>query len=110
MSKMRSGKQFESEISHALRIFKQSHGLSFFWHKLADTYTFIRIKNFIAPKQPCDYIALYKGQFYALEAKSTRGKNFRYDWLKPHQRKALREVVRAGGIGILLISFRKQRP
>ena len=104
------GKIFEQEISRSLRAFKNRHPNTFFWHRLSDTMAYIQVPNVIIPKQPGDFIALYKGTFYLLECKSMRVDRFQMSHLLPHQREGLAQVVRAGGRGILLFSFRRKRP
>ena len=109
-SHARLGKIFEGEVSSSLKIFKRQHPYSFYWHRLADTMTYIKVPNVIIPKQPCDYIALYEGKFFGLEAKSTNADRFQLDYLKEHQKDGLKEIQYAGGKGFLIISFRKTRP
>ena len=109
-SHSRLGKIFEGEISRSLRAFKRRHPNTFFWHRLSDTYSYIQIPNVILPKQPGDFISLYRGTFYLLECKSMHVDRFDMSNLREHQKEGLAQVVRAGGRGVLLFSFRRKRP
>ena len=109
-SHSRLGKVFEQEISRSLRAFKNRHPNTFFWHRLSDTMSYIQVPNVIMPKQPGDFIALYRGVFYLIECKSMHVDRFDMDHLLPHQREGLAQVVKAGGRGVLLFSFRRKRP
>jgi len=71
---------------------------------------YIAVPHVILPKQPGDFIALYRSKFYLLEAKSTHAVSFSMEHIREHQRRALMAVARAGGRGILPISFRRKRP
>ena len=105
----RQGKPFEAEISASLKAFKTKHP-DFFWHKLADTYSFMHIPNMIAPRQPADFFCLYNGKFYLLEAKSLHTTSFPLEHLEEHQKVGLLEACNAGGKGFILFSFRKDKP
>lgn len=110
MQRRRQGKAWEGEISRGLRAFQNKHPSSFFYWRLADTQAFIQVPNVVLPKQPFDYLALYGGKFYGLEAKSTHSPSFPFEHLREHQREALMQVTRAGGRSVLLMSFRRGRP
>jgi penicillin-binding protein-related factor A (putative recombinase) len=59
------------------------------------------------PSNDYDFMLYYKGVFWALELKSTKGVSFRYDCLRPNQRKGLSQanhIVEAG----LLLNFRTE--
>jgi len=64
----------------------------------------------VHPKVPGDFEALYDGTYYLIECKSTHQDRFVCEHLREHQRDALRRVSNAGGVGVILISFRRRRP
>jgi penicillin-binding protein-related factor A (putative recombinase) len=109
-SHSRAGKIWEKEIRNSLNIFQRKHPSSFFWHRLSDTYDYIRIPNIILPCQPADFIVLYKGRFFLIEAKSRHTDRFDLEHLPQHQKDGLYQVSLSGGKGLILFSFRKKRP
>ena len=102
-----SGKGFEYELARSLTHFGETHP-GFFWRRWPDFQDFSREAKYHAPRAPSDFIALYRGTFTAIEAKSTRGTRFRMDWLKPHQRRSLLDVKVAGGISYLAFNHRSR--
>jgi len=106
----RAGKIFEAEVRRSLKNFQKRHPHTFYFHRLSDTYDYIKVPNVILPKQPADFLALYNGKFYLLEAKSTRADRFNMSYVKPHQKQAMLQVTKCGGRSILLISLRRSRP
>ena len=107
MSGMNTGKQLEYEISSSLKMIQdRTHDL---WYKRYPDYRdFIAInKKLRAPRAPADFIALCRGVFIAIEAKSTRGTRFNFTWLKDHQLKSLLDIEDAGGKSYILFSKRR---
>jgi len=99
-----TGKVFEAEIRRSLDHFGESHP-GFWWMRLSDYRSWVAVNpKLVAPKQPADFLAVYRGRVFFLECKSTK---YRYGWdssrLKPHQREALLAVSSAGGSAWILI-------
>lgn len=110
MGRKNSGKQLEYELSASLRAVAERTP-EFWYIRYPDYRDWIAVnKKLRAPKAPADFIALCRGKFIALEAKSTKGKYFRFDWLKDHQLKSLREIKDAGGESFIFFSKRGIRP
>jgi len=110
-SHSRLGKIFEAEVSASLKYY-QNHHQNFWFHRLPDTMSYImsQVPNVILPQQPADYIALSETCFFLLEAKSLHTSSFPLEHLKEHQKKALAEVDKCGGVSLILFSFRKEKP
>lgn len=109
MSKSRRGKLNESEFARALRSFDEGHK-GFWWSRWPDHRDWVRINPKLqAPRAPCDFVASYKGRFYALELKSTRGSRFHMAWLKPHQEESLLDVKHSG-CASYLVFMKRGRP
>ena len=107
MSGVNTGKQLEYEVSASLKAVQER--TSDFWFKRFPDYRdFIAInKKLRAPRAPADFIALCRGVFIAIEAKSTRGTRFNFTWLKDHQLKSLLDIEDAGGKSYILFSKRR---
>tara|TARA_Y100000310_G_scaffold332346_1_gene407744 strand:- start:57 stop:584 length:528 start_codon:yes stop_codon:yes gene_type:complete len=100
-----TGKNFESEIRRSL---KSSRHI--WWFRIQDTNDISRfVKIAVAEKQPADFFSVYKGRPIMVEAKTSRnltsfplyyGSGFS---IAPHQIKAGEELVRKGGISLILI-------
>ena len=103
------GKEFEREIAESLGSFELAHPKDFWWRRWPDYRDWIAISpRLFAPKAPCDFMALYEGRFFALEAKSTHGERYQFDWIKEHQKDHLLRIQCSGGHGYLLFSYRKR--
>lgn len=84
---------FERELSKSFKILGWKH-----CGKLA----------VIRHKQPYDFWAVVSGIHYGLEAKSTAGgRPFPFNRLEAHQKEGLLELEEEGGVGWVLLSFRK---
>ena len=100
-----TGKNFESEIRRSL---KSSRHI--WWFRIQDTNDISRfVKIAVAEKQPADFFSVYKGRPIMVEAKTSRnltsfplyyGSGFS---IAPHQIKAGEDLVRQGGISLILI-------
>ena len=109
MTKANTGKQLEYEVSASLRAIGDRTP-DFWWKRYPDYHDFIAInKKLRAPRAPADFIAVCKGVFIALEAKSTLGTRFNFTWLKDHQLKSLLDIEDAGGKSYILFSKRVGR-
>lgn len=105
----KQGKRNEYEFMRSLRAFGEAHP-TMWYRRWPDYMDFIRVHPALrAPRAPCDYVAVYRGLFYALEVKSTRGTRFLHSWIKPHQIESLRHVKAAGGMAFIVFMHR-QRP
>lgn len=100
----RQGKYYEAELSDSFKAFRSQHR-DFFFHRLADTFSYIKVPNLILPKQPADFLALYKGQAFLIEAKSTKEVSFNMENLANHQRDGLLDFERAGGKSYIFFLF-----
>lgn len=93
---------FENELSLTFRV-NEYH-----WHKrkIASTATirFLKAEGF-------DYTALFKGQYYGIEAKmcSRLVTSFPFNRLEDHQIDALLDCEKQQGIGYIFINFRKPK-
>ena len=107
MSGANTGKQLEYEISASLKDIADRTDQ--FWYKrYPDHRDWIAInKKLRAPRAPADFIALCRGVFIAIEAKSTRGTRFNFAWLKDHQLASLIDIEKAGGKSYILFSKRR---
>ena len=100
-----TGKNFESEIRRSLKSSKQ-----IWWFRIQDTNDVSRfVKQAVAEKQPADFFSVYKGRPIMLEAKTSRSlASFPLYYgsghsIAPHQIKAGEELVKKGGISLILI-------
>ena len=100
-----TGKNFESEIRRSL---KSSRHI--WWFRIQDTNDISRfVKIAVAEKQPADFFSVYKGRPIMVEAKTSRNlTSFPLYYgsgrsIAPHQIKAGEELVRKGGIALILI-------
>ena len=104
----RRGKNFENDITRSFKQFER--GEDIWWRRIPDFRTWYNLnKSLNKPRVPGDFEALYRGEFFMLEAKSTISKYFNMDWIKPHQKESLLRVSECGGHGIILFS-RRGRP
>lgn len=86
--------------------FKERHR-GFWYMRWPDFRDWIVLSpQLFAPKAPCDYVAVFRGRFFALELKSTRGQRFQFSWIKEHQKEHLLDITASGGKGYLLFSTR----
>ena len=114
MGKKDTGKNFENEIRRSL---KSSRHI--WWFRIQDTNDINRfVKIAVAEKQPADFFSVYKGRPIMLEAKTSRSlTSFPLYYgsgrsIAAHQIKAGEELVRKGGISLILIrreEFRNKR-
>jgi len=100
---------FEREISRSLRKLPD-----LFYFRLFDTKSFRQISEKIyAFKQPCDFVAIYRGKTYLLELKSSRSKtSFALRYIRKHQLESLLKAEKAGKpnvTGMFLICNRSNR-
>lgn len=112
--KHRHGYIFESEIRLELYLLSQEKGL--FFHRLVDTHAFKRLidyarkhgdrplANFTMPRQPADYMAVYRGQITFIECKSSKVKtsfSFKRAFYKSqsgaYQLEQAHKILKAGG-------------
>ncbi len=78
-----------------------------YYRRWPDYMDFIRVHSALrAPRAPCDFIAVWRGVFYALECKSTRGTRFLHSWIKPHQIESLKHIKAAGGVSFIVFMHR----
>ena len=105
MGKKDTGKNFESEIRRSL---KSSRHI--WWFRIQDTNDISRfVKIAVAEKQPADFFSVYKGRPIMLEAKTSRSLvSFPLYYgsgrsIAPHQIKEGEELVKKGGISLILI-------
>jgi len=99
--------RFEDEISKSLAQISSSKP-DFFYFRLFDTRTFRQVSERIyAIRQPCDFIAIYRGKTFLLELKSSRNKtSFAYRYIRPHQFASLLKAEQAGAKAYFLICNR----
>jgi len=100
-----TGKNFESEIRRSLKSSKH-----IWWFRIQDTNDVSRfVKMAVAEKQPADFFSVYKGRPIMLEAKTSRSlTSFPLYYgsgrsIAPHQIRAGEELVKKGGISLILI-------
>ena len=100
-----TGKNFESEIRRSLKSSKH-----IWWFRIQDTNDVSRfVKMAVAEKQPADFFSVYKGRPIMLEAKTSRSLvSFPLFYgsgrsIAAHQIKAGEELVRKGGISLIVI-------
>lgn len=91
---------FESELSKTFRV-REFH---YFKRNIASTQAVPFLKS-----EGYDYVALYQGQYYGIEAKmcSRSVTSFPFDRVAEHQEVALLDAERCQGQGWILINFRK---
>lgn len=107
-SKAKSGKLFENEFKVSLDVFAKNHVI--WYRRIQDYRDWISVSSRLRKRRvPGDFEALYMGKYYLFELKSSRGKYFRFSWLKEHQREALLQVEKCGGYGYLVFSKRRGR-
>ena len=104
----RQGKATEKEIRLSLEAL-QKKWKSLWFMKLMDFKSYYQInRHLVAPRQPSDFIAVFKGKFYALEVKSSREKKrYPFIFVQKHQKQSLLDIERAGGEGWILLSWRR---
>ena len=104
---MGSTNYFENEIRLSLNEYKKDHK-EFTYHRLYDTTTFRSVsENMFCIKNPCDYIAINKGQFYCIECKSSHSPtSYSMDYIKPHQITMMKEWEECGAKSFFLINNR----
>lgn len=108
LSKAKSGKLFEREFKTSLDVFAKNHMI--WYRRIQDYRDWIAVSRKLRKKKvPGDFEALHMGKYFLFELKSTRGKYFRFTWLKEHQREALLEVEKNGGYGYIIFSKRRGR-
>ena len=100
-----TGKNFESEIRRSLKSSKH-----IWWFRIQDTNDVSRfVKMAVAEKQPADFFSVYKGRPIMLEAKTSRSlTSFPLYYgsgrsIAAHQIKEGEELVKRGGIALILI-------
>jgi len=100
-----TGKNFESEIRRSLKGAKD-----IWWFRIQDTNDINRfVKIAVAEKQPADFFSVYKGRPIMLEAKTSRSlTSFPLYYgsgrsIAAHQIKEGEELVKRGGIALILI-------
>jgi len=107
-SKAQSGKAFEQEIQRSLKAFAGQYTM--YYRRIQDFRDWIAYNVRLRKRQvPGDFEALYRGVYFLLECKSSRGKRFVMTWLRKHQREALQKVEECGGRGYILFS-KRMRP
>ena len=101
-----AGKWFEQEVRDALmKLMEQEN--DFWFQRIWDYKTFIKLnQKFFAPRMIADYMAVHRGQFYALEAKTSKSSRYSIKWVKDHQVESALKIQRAGGIYWFLICQR----
>ena len=106
-----TGKNFESEIRRSL---KSSRHI--WWFRIQDTNDINRfIKQAVAEKQPADFFTVYRGRPIMLEAKTSRNlTSFPLYYgsgrsIAPHQIREGEQLVRKGGISMILIRREEYR-
>lgn len=101
-----AGKWFEKEVRKALIYLQDKHS-DFWFQRIWDYKTFIRLnQKFFAPKMIADFMAVHRGHFYALEAKTSQSPRYNVEWIKAHQVESAIKVERAGGTYWFLICRR----
>ncbi|WP_051599983.1 Holliday junction resolvase RecU [Mycoplasma elephantis] len=81
-------------------------------HRVYLDISFLRVKDKlnlekakICTKSTVDYYGLYKGKFFAFDAKSTIKDYFDLSFIKKHQHDYLCDVIKHNGIGFYIIGF-----
>jgi len=106
-----SGYEFERETGDSLRAIEGTYV-----HKLVDTHAFqycpmceARL-NIILPKQPSDYLVVYRGHPIFIECKSSRNPiSYNIKYIAVHQLEDAFAVEKSGAIYYFVISMRKPR-
>ena len=112
MAKKRdTGKNFENEIRRSLKSSKH-----IWWFRIQDTNDINRFVNqAVAEKQPADFFTVYRGRPIMLEAKTSRNlTSFPLYYgsgrsIATHQIKEGEQLVRKGGVSLILIRREEYR-
>jgi recombination protein U len=111
---MGSTNYFENEVRLSLASLakpsKDSYS-EFAFHRIFDTTSFRGIsEKMFCLKNPCDFIAMYSGKFYMLEAKSSHNPtSYSFGYIKPHQITMMMDWEKAGSICYFLINDRSNK-
>jgi len=104
------GKAYESEIMASLKWCKEQLPKTLAADRFHDTRDYVAInKSIKVPHQAADFYAVYDGDAYFLEAKSSRADKYRASYVKDTQIESLLELEDAGAHGILLMCHRVPR-
>ena len=90
------------EIHFAAEVKKACDTFQCWYYKIPDAHTMERF----TPQKPFDAFIMYQGNFFALEFKMSKMKNFQIDKIKEHQILGLEKAFLNGGFGAILINFR----
>ena len=106
-----TGKNFENEIRRSLKASKH-----IWWFRIQDTNDINRfVKQAVAEKQPADFFTVYRSRPIMLEAKTSRNlTSFPLYYgsgrsIAHHQIKEGEQLVRKGGISLILIRREEYR-
>lgn len=105
-----AGKRFEEDIAEALNRFDEQN-TDFWFHRYYDFRLLAKMRrrgmNVPVPRMVADYEALHKGQFYAIECKTTKTpRRYGMQYIKEHQIQSALEIERAGGVYWILVCRR----
>ncbi len=112
------GMSFEKKINESCEYFR-THGLAVI-HKKPTPVRIVKvdypqrsrakiIEAYYQVASTTDYNGIYKEKYIDFEAKETSRENYlSFDYIHEHQVKHLIDIVKHGGIGFLLIYFKKR--
>lgn len=106
MSRSQSGKASEHEVAASLEGFSKQNK-PFYFRRIQDYRDWLAVNPKLKKQQvPADFEALWRGKFYLIEVKSTRGNRFALRWVREHQKEALKLIEECGGFGFIIIVHR----
>jgi len=110
MGKSQQGAAFESQIRNALKYLKKKHEPNFWFTRIFDYKTYVRINPMIhAFKMPADFYAIWGGRVFYFECKSSMANRYLLSYIKQHQEKSAVELEKAGARYWFLILHRLGR-
>ena len=109
------GMMLENIINKTISLYRRNNIALFHKKELAISFSNISESNgklkidngFVKSKSTTDYYGVYKGTFYAFEAKSTNLPSLPIANIKEHQLKYLYEVLQNGGKAFFIVCFQK---
>lgn len=114
MIKSNMGMQFESDVTKSCDFYREK-GLCDIYKrptpikvvKMSKTHPGQIEEAYFEEKSTTDYVGIYKGRYIDFECKETIHETIPYHMIRPQQYRHLENIIRLGGIGFFLVSFKR---
>ena len=114
MIKSNMGMQFESDVTKSCDFYREK-GLCAIYKrptpikvvKMSKTHPGMIEEAYFQEKSTTDYVGIYKGKYIDFECKETIHEEIPHAMIRQQQYRHLDDVLRLGGIGFFLVSFKR---